>query len=383
MEEVLKREKCTGCTACFSICPVQAIEMSEDLDGFKYPIINQNKCINCGLCKKTCPVLNTKSNFALNECYATINKNKKIALESSSSGLFTLIAQKILKEDGIVIGATFENNKLIHKAISEVKDLEQLRRAKYLQSDLGNIFSFIKKNIKDRKILFVGTPCQVAGLKRIIKDNENLFTIDFICHGVPTPKLFQKYVKELEEKYNDKLISYNFRDKETGWDTYSNSMIFKTSKHIERAKDNSYMNLFLSDKALRESCYNCNFKLGNKYSDITSGDFWGIKKVYPDMYDKTGVSSLIINSAKGRKMLEEIKKDLILKECQIENIFENNKSLIASAIKPFKRKLFLKDIDTLSIESLNKKYKRKDSLLKKIYFKLKIKIKKYKISLKA
>lgn len=364
MEEIVKKNKCTGCTACFSICPVKAISMIESTDGFKYPVINEEKCINCGLCKKTCPVLNTKSNYSINECYAVINKNRTLALKSSSAGVFSLISEKVLNEKGIVIGATFENNVLIHKVITKKENLDELRGSKYLQSDLGNIFDYIKKNVNEKKILFVGTPCQVAGVKRIIKNEKNLITLDIVCHGVPTPKLFKKYIGELETKYKDKLINYNFRDKSTGWDTYSNTIIFENTRFSERATDNNYMKLFLSDIALRESCYKCNFKLGNKYSDITIGDFWGIKDLYPDMYSKDGTSAIIINTEKGKEIFETIRENLNIKSCDINDITKVNKSLTFSSVKPHNRNLFFEELDKLSIDKLSKKYKKDKKLAK-------------------
>ena len=304
MEEIVSVKKCSGCTACMNICPKKAITMVTSSDGFKYPQIDQDKCINCGLCKKNCPVLNNTNNDSLNHCYVGYALDDLYKEGSSSGGIFPLIANAILENSGIVIGAAFdENNKLKHVAIEKVVDLIKLKGSKYLQSDLDNIFSYIKNIIKDRKILFVGTPCQVAGLKIFIKnDYNNLYCIDLVCHGVPSPKLFDKYIKELEEINNDKVINYNFRDKSTGWDTYSNTIEFKNSRLSELQKDNRYMNLFLSDVALRESCYNCNFKLGNKYSDITLGDFWNIRERFTKnsiVNDNTGISFLMINSEKG------------------------------------------------------------------------------------
>ena len=300
METIVEKNKCTGCTACMNICPKNAISMEIDNEGFKHPVINKDKCIDCGLCKKTCPVLNTTSNKSLNKCYVAYNKDEVSCKNKASSGsIFELIAKLILNENGIVIGAAFdENNKLNHIAIDNIKDLDKLKGSKYLQSHLNNIFTYIKENIKNKKILFVGTPCQVAGLKSFIKnDFNNLICLDLVCHGVPSPKLFEKYIKEIEDKYNSQIVDYNFRDKKTGWDTYSNTITFKNQKEITQLqKDNKYMKLFLSDIALRESCYNCNFKLGNKYSDITLGDFWGVNNYYPDMYNKTGVSAIIINT---------------------------------------------------------------------------------------
>lgn len=373
MEEIVSKKMCTGCTACMNICPKSAISMAEDNYGFKYPIINQEKCIKCGLCKKTCPVINTNKNESINECYVAYSKDDKIREKTSSGGIFPLIANEVLKENGIVIGAAFDDdNKLRHIAISEKKELDKLKGSKYLQSDLENIFDYIKENLKEKKILFIGTPCQVAGLKSFIKkDNDNLICIDLVCHGVPSYKLFAKYVKELEEKNNDKLLNYNFRNKETGWDTYSNTAIFKNSKITELAKENNYMKLFLSDIALRESCFNCNFKLGNKYSDITLGDFWGVQNYYQDMYNKKGVSAIIINTRKGNEIFNLIKDKLTFKKCKLDEIVSGNRSLKYSSKCLKNRGKFLKNLDKMPIDKLVKKYTCKVGIIRKIISKAK------------
>ena len=367
MKHVLEKNKCTGCTACINICPKKAITMVESSDGFKYPEIDQSKCIDCGACIKVCPVLNTKANIALNKCYVGYNKNEKIQFNSSSGGIFSLIASNILNQNGIVIGAAFnENNELKHIAIEKNEDLHKLMGSKYLQSDLNNIFKYIKENIKNRIILFVGTPCQVAGLKAFIKnDYNNLICIDLICHGVPTPKLFKKYIDELE-KENGKLINYNFRDNKTGWDTYSNTATFKDKEITESSGQNKYMKLFLSDIALRQSCFNCNFKLGNKYSDITLGDFWGVKNYYPEMYNKSGVSAIIVNTEKGNQIFQNIQENIKYKECKLDEIVSGNPSLKVSGKEPKKRQSFFNEIDKSPVWKLTKKYQKKTSVLSKI-----------------
>ena len=366
MIEIIEKNKCTGCTACMNNCPKGAISFEEDKDGFKYPVINQDKCIDCGLCKKTCPVLNTKENESINKCYVGYHKDSNERLNASSGSIFSLIAEYILDNKGIVIGAAFDkDNHLKHIAIEKKEDLDPLRKSKYLQSDLNHIFSYIKEQLKSRKVLFVGTPCQVAGLKAFIKNNDNLMTIDLFCHGVPSPKLFKKYIEELEEENDDKLINYDFRDNSTGWDTYSNKATFKTKEVRTDRRNNEYMKLFLSDIALRESCYNCNFKLGNKYSDITLGDFWGIKNYYPEMYNKEGVSAIIINSEKGRKVFDKINEKLESKKCQLSEIIKGNEALVNSAKKPKNRDDFFNGLDN-NITALCNRYCMECSRRKKI-----------------
>ena len=375
MDKIIDKNLCTGCTSCMNICPKGAIDMIEDNDGFKYPVIDKSKCINCGLCKRTCPVLNTTNNNSINKCYVGYAKDESIRFNSSSGGIFSVIANFILKNNGIVIGVSFDDNKLKHIAITENKDLSKLRGSKYLQSDLDNMFSYIKENIKDRKILFVGTPCQVAGLKSFMKrEYDNLICIDLFCHGVPSPKLFNKYITELE-KDNGKVLNYNFRDNSTGWDNYSNTWEYKDKKVSQLRIDNDYMKLFLSDIALRESCFNCNFKLGNKYSDITLGDFWGVKNYYPDMYNNSGVSAIIVNTDKGINIFNDISNNVKFKECLLEEILAGNPSLEKSGILSNKRKDFFKDMDKYSVRYLTKKYTGK-SLVKKVKKKIKMIIKK-------
>ena len=362
MNEVIARKMCTGCANCKNICKNQAISMEIGDDGFLYPIIDLKKCTKCGLCRKKCPVITTRINVSLNKCYVAYSKSDYIRLSSSSGGIFTHLANEILKENGIVIGAAFDDdNKLKHIAITDFDDLEKLKGSKYIQSDISNIFQFVKSNIQNKRILFVGTPCQVAGLKAFIKDfSENLICVDIVCHGTPSPKLFSKYISELEKK-NGKLLRYNFRDKSTGWELYSNSMIFRNKKISERYNQNDYMKLFLSDVALRECCYNCKFKLGNKYSDLTLGDFWGVGNFYSEMYDAKGVSCIIINTTIGESIFEKIKDNLVYKECKMEEIIAGNPYIKESCVRTKERDTFYGDIDKLTIKQLTKKYSKIES----------------------
>lgn len=203
MKNILEnKNSCCGCTACYNICPKNAISMVLDEEGFKRPIIDEDKCVNCGLCKKSCPVLNSTENYSINKCYVGYNKSDISRMNNASSGsIFELIAEEVINQNGIVIGACFNNqNKLIHKYINNISDINKLKGSKYLESDLNDIFKFIRSNIKSKKILFVGTPCQVAGLKSFLKyNNDNLICLDLFCHGVPSPKLFGKYIKEMEK----------------------------------------------------------------------------------------------------------------------------------------------------------------------------------------
>lgn len=378
MKDICEKKSCTGCTACMNNCPKKAIKMENNSEGFLYPVIDEHKCINCGLCKKICPVLNTKEKKSLNKCYVGYIKDNETIMDSSSGGIFYLLAIKVLEENGVVIGAAFnKKHELNHIAIEKKQEIKELMGSKYLQSNLNNIFDYVKNVINKRKILFVGTPCQVAGLKSFLKkEYENLITIDLICHGAPSQKMFQKYIEYLEKENSDKLVTYNFRDKSTGWDTYSNEAKFKNKEIKELSTKNYYMGLFLSNNALRESCYNCNFKLGNKYSDITLGDFWGIKNYHKEMYNRKGTSAIIINTKKGEEVFTSINNALIYKECEIEEIVGGNPSLKYSSKRPKNRTKFYNDIDYLEFNTLYNIYKpKKASIVKRCINKLKMIIK--------
>lgn len=373
MNEITKKELCTGCSACMNICPKNAISMEKDKEGFYYPKINQDKCIDCGACKRVCPILNTRKNIVLNNCYAGYNKRNDSLINKSSSGaIFEIFADYILNQNGIVVGAAFDNKKqLKHIAITSHNEINKLKGSKYIQSDLTNIFKFIRDNIKNKKILFVGTPCQVAGLKSYIKDDlNNLICIDLICHGVPSQNLFDKYILELEKKYKDVVIDYDFRNKITGWQNYSNTIIFKSKKISQLKSKNSYMKLFLSDVGLRRSCYKCNFKFGNKYSDLTLGDYWGVKKYHPKIYNEKGVSIIIINSALGNNIFQNINNQIVYEQTDINYIKKTNYSLFSSSVYTSKRENFYRDLEQMSFSDLIKKYSKKQNIVKKIIKKI-------------
>ena len=366
MDKICENNLCTGCTACFSICPKNAITMTENEEGFKYPVIDNSKCIKCQMCKKTCPILKNEKNESLNECYAAFSKDKKIRENGSSGGIFQILAEDVLNKNGIVIGAAFDEKFVLsHIPIDKYQDLNKLLGSKYVQSDMKEIYKYVKEKLKDRLILFVGTPCQVAGLKSYINGkDENLITIDFICHGVPSGKVFQKYIKEIEKKYKKKISYYSFRDKKNGWKNYNTKIVIEQNEIIEQHNKNNYMKIFLWDLALRQSCYNCKFKLGNKYSDITLGDFWGIENK-PEIIedDDKGISAIILNTIKGKKIFEENKEKIVYKRCQIEDILKVNTALNTSVELPKNRENFFKNIDEYTIQELAKKYIKKEYIV--------------------
>lgn len=348
MLDLTNRSMCSGCTACKNICPCNAIEMIEDEEGFKYPQINKQVCINCGLCKKVCSTLNSKEEQKdFPKTYAVYNKNEKIRMLSSSGGIFTEIAEIIIKNNGVVFGVIFDENfDVIHEEISDIKDLEKIRGSKYVQSDLNNTYKRAKIYLENGKqVLFTGTPCQIEGLYNYLgKDFENLYTQDLICHGVPSKKIWRKYLKYRKQKDNNtNLKNMSFRNKEQhGWNNYELFFQYEDCKnvYIDHNED-MYMKIFLSDVALRPSCYECKFKKKHRIADITLADFWGINNVIPDMNDEKGTGLLFINTSKGEKIFNKIIDKIEYKVVDFETVIKYNKSMTQSAdIKKRNKRIF-------------------------------------------
>lgn len=357
-----KEENCSGCTACYSICPVSAITMLEDEKGFKYPNIDQEKCINCKMCSNVCPLKKQLEKKSGQKVFALKNNDEQIRINSSSGGFFTEVAKNIIENDGVVFGAVFDKEyNVIHKKIDSVEQINKMRGSKYVQSELGQVFKEIEKLLKSgKKVLFSGTPCQVLGLIQFLgKEYYNLFTCDFVCHGVPSPKIFNDYKKIMETKYKSKIDSINFRYKHKNSINYIKVVFNNKRKHIKSCNRDEFYFLFLKNYILRESCYNCHFSNTNRIADITMGDFWGIKETIKNFDDGKGVSLVIVNSKKGLELYNNIKNKFYYKESDINSCLQPN--LKHSTIKPDEAEIFWNTYK-------NKGYKKSVSKIKKIYF---------------
>ena len=365
---------CSGCHACYNICPENCISMVKDSEGFLYPKIDSGKCINCGLCDKICPVLNEYKGNDRGKAYACINKDENMRLKSSSGGIFTLIAKYVLDKNGIVFGASFnENFSVSHIEVTNENDLEKLRGSKYLQSTIGDVYKSVKDYLKHGKlVLFTGTPCQISGLKAYLqKDYENLILQDIICHGVPSPEVWDKYLKFREKKNESAIQKTYFRNKKQGWKKFSVFLEYDNStKYLCSVSDDTYMASFLANLTLRPSCYDCHSKSLNRESDITLADFWGIENVCPELDDDKGTSLVFVNSEKGRNVFEEIKEQLIFRQVDIDEAVRYNPSAYISVNRPKNRENFLKDITENNFDKIVNKY-TKPSFVKKCFNKAK------------
>lgn len=350
--KTLAKSECCACTACEQACPVNAISFTNDEEGFLYPTINKEKCIDCGLCERVCPVEHPNySNTETPEVYAAMVKEVEQRKKSSSGGMFYAIASWILNQGGKVYGATMdENHQVKHIGVDNFEDLNLLRGSKYVQSDLQQVFADIKKELKaGRWCYFVGTGCQVAGLKSFLrKDYDTLLTSDLVCHGVPSQWLFDQHIKYLEEKYKGKVSNYHFRNNE-GW---GGCEIFDLTNHKGKTKRykfpsydlSPYLYSFMYGMTSRYSCYECSFARIPRQGDITLADYWGVKEFFPEMDDSKGVSMILVNSSNGQKVWNAVKVDNIFERSRKEAAAKCNGNLIGPTSMPIIRTRAYKEI---------------------------------------
>ena len=350
MPKLASKKQCTGCTACYSSCPKKCIAMRPDEYGFEFPIIDTKKCINCKKCENVCPVID-KNKFPkkLLSIYAAYVQDNDIRMDSSSGGIFTEIATEILNRKGVVFGAAFDNEYgVVHVQISDKEELSKLRGAKYAQSELGECFYDVQKKLDiGKNVLFVGTPCQVSGLKSFLKkDYPSLFTVDFVCHGVPSPLVWKNYVKYRAEKDNHGILpkKINLRSKISGWSRYSYSNTYEYSTNQIYSvlnQEDLFMKLFVFNYINRCSCADCQFKGVKRVSDITLGDFWGIWDIDPNMDDNKGTSLILTHTKAGATMFESISGRLIFKKMNLREASVRNPSILLSSLASDNRESIL------------------------------------------
>ena len=356
--------ECTGCMACVNACPKQALKIVKNAEGFYRPQLEDSLCIMCGLCEKSCPILTPPMRNKMEniKVYAAWHLDDDIRLRSSSGGAFTALAEVILNKGGIVVGAAYTDDMQIeHIAISNIKDLHRLRLSKYAQSNIGRIFNDIRNYLKNNKqVLFVGTPCQAAGLKGFLrKDYTNLICADLICHGVPSNSILQSYLKWLEPK-TGKVCGINFRDKQKGW--YDNLRITTNTEGKQKAligNNDAYWVAFNRNSCLQESCYHCTSQGFPRCSDITFADFWRIGHNIPfghkDEIEK-GVSMIIVNNPQAQWTVDEASRNMFIEERTLEEAIEGNQAAVKSSTRPKTRDLFYKDLASMPFEQFRQKY---------------------------
>lgn len=353
MIEIKNKCDCCGCGACDNICPQNCITMIEDDEGFLYPTVDQQRCVNCNLCVHVCPMIEAQNvshpaNAEKHTAYAAYAKDKNLRLHSSSGGVFSLSAEWILQQGGIVFGAAYDKNFLVHHiAIEKIEDLPVLRGSKYLQSRTEKAFQQVRDYLNAGKmVLYTGTACQIAGLKKYLrKEYPNLYTIDVLCHGVPSPKVWEKYVGDVQS--NSHLRNINFRDKKHGWKQYSVTMKYEDDLIYSQSYwENPYMRMFLKNICLRPSCHACKYKEMDRPSDITIGDAWGIDSYMPEMDDDNGTSVVITHSHRGSEMLEAIEEKMVVRKAELDQILPPSADSRKSVTPHMNRKKFFCKLST-------------------------------------
>lgn len=355
---------CSSCAACANICTRNAITMQLDTEGFYRPVIDNQKCISCGACEKICPWIHTVENpnqSEINpETIAAYAKDDEIRIASSSGGIFSVLAEKILEEGGFVVGvAQLSPTRFGHIIIKNKCELPQLRGSKYVQANAGTIYREVKLLLNDgQKVLFSGAPCQIAALYAVLKniDLSNLFTVDVVCHGTPSVKVFEKYVSYLEKKEKTKLEGIDFRNKDFSWKKWSLAHKFIINKISIPFEKTPYMRLFLNGISDNISCFNCHYGKLPRVADITLGDFWGIEKFHPKMDDDKGTSVVLLNTNHGKKLFNSISNNIIKCRSKVEFAILGNLGITQSfKINP-KRSQFFKELDQLTLDQIAYKY---------------------------
>lgn len=349
MINIEDKYNCCGCGACAQKCPKQCITLKQDNEGFLYPEVDTEKCIDCGLCEKVCSVLHPYESRKPLQTLAAINKDEKIRLESSSGGIFTLLAESVINQGGAVFGARYDEDWQVTLDYTEtIVGLSAFRGSKYVQARTGDTYKQCEKFLKDgRNVLFSGTPCQIAGLKHFLnKEYDNLLTVDVVCHGTPSPKVWGLYLKEVVSSVSN-ITNVSMRDKSRGWNQFS--FVLNYNKENETImlsvpfNKNDYMRAFLKDMILRPSCYSCASKEHKCGSDITIADFWGIQSVAPEMNDDKGTGLVLINTDKGRECFDKL--DLRKRETTFEEGYRGNPAIVRSAKPWYSREEFFSKLD--------------------------------------
>lgn len=379
MIEIIQKSMCVGCYACCSCCPQQCISMEEDGEGFKYPSVNKSKCINCNKCEAVCPVIHSAPTQDFSEIsFAAYSKDEVIRSQSSSGGVFSVLAEAVINQGGVVFGAAFDREFQVHHiGITSTDDLKFLRGSKYIQSRIEDTYKEIKEILKtDRKVYFSGTPCQVDGLKNFLgKEYDNLLTQDIICHGVSSPVVWEKYLNYVKDKIHSDIKHITFRDKTFGWNKYAVKIEGKNGTEEKSTfLENEMMKAYLRNVCLRPSCYNCPSKGLKRSSDITLADFWAVNDYIKGFDDNKGIDLVVCHSEKGAKFWKEVVPLLVCCEVDIQAA-SGNFSMNCSSRLPKYRDDFMHSLENHTFADAVKRY-CSIPLSERIYTKIKLGIKK-------
>lgn len=389
MIRIIDKHKCCGCSACVQICPKKCISFQQDMQGFKYPEVDDNICVKCGKCQKVCPVLNHSEPQSPINVYAAINPDEDIRAMSSSGGVFSALAELIINQGGVVFGASFNNKwEVIHSYAESISDTIKFRGSKYVQSNMGDNYTKVRDILLDgRIVLFSGTPCQIMGLKKFLqKDYDNLVTVSVVCHGVPSPLVWQTYLDNLLLASPGQLTDISFRDKSTGWNNYNfrvngvrDGAETESEFVCEPFRQNLYMQLFSTNLSLRPSCFQCPANDGKSRSDIVIADYWGVDVIHPEISDNKGTSLVLVYTNKGMNYWDSLV--LTMQESTYDTALKYNPCIKDCVKETVLNKLFWNIFSRSRLANINpllkvvRSYRNVSYILNRILTKLKAIIK--------
>jgi len=391
VNEIISDIECCGCYTCESTCPVNAIRIQPNSEGFYMPSADET-CIHCGLCVKRCPVFNFKcENKEDYQVYVGWSNNVNIRMDSTSGGIFSELAYKIMDNNGYVCGAVYDDKwNVKHIVTNNIGDIPLLRSSKYVQSRIENCFLLIKEKLELNKVvMIVATPCQIVGLYNYLdKKYENLYTVDFICRGVNSPKVFRKFLDLLEDKYKSKVSYIKFKNKKYGWNRFATKIKFENGKtYIKDRYTDRFMKGYLEYNCfMRNSCYNCKFKDFPRIADITLADFWGVENYVVNIKSYDGVSMIMTNSVKGEKLFKKITNSIYKEQLKFDDFIKGDPTILESPKKTKNRDDFLSRLDREDFTNLLNSFIPKNGLKKQFkidildayqYIRLVIKRRKY------
>lgn len=344
--DITDKKKCCGCGACAVACPQACIRLVPDEEGFDYPVIDEGNCTDCGRCLQVCGMQNDPRLHEVKQTFAAWHKDPVIRAESTSGGIFSAVANVFFDANGLVAGASFTDDfkGVEHRLASSWQAAKAFRGSKYVQSATQICFADISKAVEQaQKVLFTGTPCQVASLRRLTDDHDNLTTCDIVCHGVSSPKIFTRYIEEEELRKGKNVIEYLFREKHSGWHFHKIKIAFEDGSKliripwVDRFSSGYYLNMFL-----RPACYSCPYANGKRVGDISLGDCWGVDSAQPEYDDNKGTSLLLVNSDKGCELVHSIlrKGIIIAGTYNLKKACSSNEPLRRPARLPETRKSF-------------------------------------------
>ena len=357
--EIVDHTDCCGCSSCSHICGNNAIQMKADSRGFMYPTVDMDICVNCGACVKVCPEIDyvslKRNNIGV---YGIQNLDKEIKEQSTSGGLFSLLANYVLSLNGTIYGAVYDAEGIKHVRVTD--DYCSLRGSKYSQSEIDGIIDLLIDDLnKGKYVLFTGTPCQCAGVRKILNhlnvSMSNLLLVDIICHGVVSPQILRDYIEYAEQAAGKRIIVHKFRDKVSGWSTYIETNIFEDgTEDRESYESQLFKRIFLSHFGFREACFNCKFSTEKRVSDITMGDFWGLKNTRPELWNDEGISLAIVYTNNGQKVIDNVIVNAEVFNASLSDT--RQPQLKMPALKPNHYDDFWIDYNNIGFSKIVKKY---------------------------